>query len=68
MADDHLHELESARIVLVSKRQALAQTIATPGENPDAAIKAIIEVQQAIDVIDHAMEEQQEADELEGDE
>jgi hypothetical protein len=35
----------------------LGQTIAAPGEISQGAISAIIEVQQAIDVIDRAIEE-----------
>ena len=68
MANRTLEDLEKARGVLVAKRIALAKTIATSGENPDAAIKAIIEVQYAIDVIDRAMEEVEESDEFEEDE
>ena len=68
MADDPLQDLEKARAALVAKRLAWATTIAAPGEIPGGAISAIIEVQQAIDVIDHAMEELEEADEQEEDE
>jgi hypothetical protein len=67
MADDPLQDLEKARAALVAKRLAWAKTIAAPGEIPGGAISAIIEVQQAIDVIDHAIEELEAAEE-EGDE
>jgi hypothetical protein len=56
MADD-LRDLKKARAALVAKRLTWAKTIAAPGEIPGGAISAIIEVQQAIDVIDSAMEE-----------
>ena len=65
MTDDPRKDLEKARAALVAKRLTWAKTIATPGEIPGGAISAIIEVQQAIDVIDVAMEELEEADELE---
>ena len=71
MTEDHLQDLEHARAALVNKRLSLAQTIATPGEI-EGAIKSIIEVQHAIEVIDIAIEEleeeelQKELDETEG--
>jgi hypothetical protein len=68
MANDPRKDLEKARAALVAKRLTWTKTIAAPGEIPGGAISAIIEVQQAIDVIDHAMEELEEADELEEDE
>lgn len=65
MADDDLQDLLKARAALVNKRRTWAQTIATPGEVAENAIQAIIEVQQAIEVVDRAIEELEEADELE---
>jgi hypothetical protein len=62
VADEDLEILVDARKALVSKRQALAKTIATSGEIPESAIEGIIQIQQAIEVIDIAMEEAQEAD------
>jgi uncharacterized protein Yka (UPF0111/DUF47 family) len=62
MADNDLQHLMNARAALVSKRLSWAQTIATPGEIAEGAIKAIIEVQQAIEVIDIAIEELEEAE------
>jgi hypothetical protein len=59
MADDDLQDLMSARIALAKKRLSWAQTIAASGD--DDAIKAMIEVQQAIEVIDIAIEELEEA-------
>lgn len=60
MADNDLQHLMNARAALVSKRLSWVQTIATPGEIAEGAIKAIIEVQQAIEVI--AIEELEEAE------
>jgi DNA-binding CsgD family transcriptional regulator len=57
MAHDHLPDLEKARAALVNQRRTWAQTIASPGEIPENAIRAIIEVQRAIEVIDSAIEE-----------
>jgi hypothetical protein len=57
MAHDHLQDLEKARAALVSQRRTWAQTIASPGEIPENAIRAIIEVRRAIEVIDSAIEE-----------
>jgi hypothetical protein len=62
MADDHLQELEKARAALVRKRRTWVQTIADPGDIPSGAIRALIEVQQAIEVIDIAIEELADAD------
>jgi hypothetical protein len=60
MADDDFQHLLNARAALVRKRLAWAQVIATPGEIAEGAISGIIEVQQAIDVIDCALEELEE--------
>jgi hypothetical protein len=68
MADDSLQDFKKARAALVAKRLTWAKTISAPGEIPGGAISAIIEVQQAIDVIDQAMDELEEADEQEEDE
>ena len=61
MADDDLETLMAARAALIKQRLSWAQTIAAAGEIPEAAIKAINEVQQAIEVIDIAIEELGEA-------
>lgn len=68
MADDNIAILMKARAALAGKRLTWAKTISTSGEISDVAIKAIIEVQHAIDVIDRTIEEQEDADELEGEE
>jgi hypothetical protein len=68
MADNELEILTNARAVLVEVRHNFAKTIAAGykrGET-ETAIKSIIEAQQALDVIDHATEELEEADD-EGD-
>lgn len=66
MAEDDLHHLMTARATLAKRRLSWAQSIASQGDTPEA-IKAIIEVQQAIEVIDIAIEEleEEELEELE---
>jgi len=61
MADDDFQSLMKAREALVNKRQACAQIIAGPDEVSEAAMKSIVQVQQAIEVIDIAIEELAEA-------
>jgi hypothetical protein len=56
MADHDPHDLTNARKVLVELRHNWAKAIAA-SDNTEVAIKSIIEVQQAIDVIDHAIDE-----------
>jgi hypothetical protein len=59
MADDDLQDLTKACKVLIEMRHDWAKAIAAGykrGET-ETAIKVIIEVQQAIDVIDRAIEE-----------
>jgi hypothetical protein len=68
MADDEIETLMKARAALARTRLSWAQALATPGTIPDGAVKAIIEAQHAIDVIDHMIEELEEADELEAEE
>jgi hypothetical protein len=65
MADDELETVMNARAALARKRLTWAKTIAQPGEIAAGAIDGLIEVQQAIDVIDRAIEELEEAAELE---
>ena len=67
MADD-FETLMKARVALARKRFTFAQTIATSGDVAEGVMKALIEVQHAIDVIDRAIEEQEDADELEAEE
>ena len=65
MADDNLETLMNARAALARKRLSLAETIATDESIPDAAIKSLIELQQAVEVIDLAIEELEEGELLE---
>lgn len=70
MADDDLQHLTDARKVLIEMRHNWAKAIAAGykrGET-ETAIKGIIEVQEAIDVIDHAIEELEEAEEVDDEE
>jgi 2-keto-4-pentenoate hydratase len=62
MADDDLQHLMNAREALVAKRLTCAQAIAAPGDSPENAIQAIVEVQRAIEVIDMAIEELEQAE------
>ena len=71
MSDEDLKHLMNAREALVQKRLTCAQTIAAPGDVSDNAIRSIIDVQRAIEVIDFAIEELEQAeldDELEEEE
>jgi hypothetical protein len=70
MAEDDIEILTTARNVLVEVRHNLAKTIAAGYKRGDTetAIKSLIEVQQALDVIDHATEEAEEAEDAEDDE
>ncbi len=62
MSDEDLKHLMNAREALVQKRLTCAQTIASPGDISDNAIKSIVEVQRAIEVIDFAIEELEQAE------
>lgn len=71
MSDEDLKHLMNAREALVQKRLAWAQTIASPGDISDNAVRSIVDVQRAIEVIDFAIEELEQAEldeELEGEE
>jgi hypothetical protein len=61
MAVDDLETLMTAREALIKQRLSWAQTIASQSETLDDAIKANIDVQQAIEVIDIAIDELEEA-------
>jgi hypothetical protein len=62
MADDNLEILMNARAALARKRLSLAATIASDESIPVAAIKGLIELQQAVEVIDLAIEELEDAE------
>lgn len=57
MSEEDLKHLMNAREALVQKRLTWAQTIAAPGDVSDTAIRSIVDVQRAIEVIDFAIEE-----------
>ena len=62
MADDDIQQLLNAREALVHHRLTLAHTIAAPGDVPENAIRGIVDVQRAIEVIDVAIEELEQAE------
>lgn len=62
MADDDIQHLMNAREALVAKRLTCAQAIAAPGDIPENAIQSIVEIQRAIEVIDIAIEELEQAE------
>jgi hypothetical protein len=67
MSDEDLKHLMNAREALVHKRLTTAQTMAS-GDVSDNVVRSIVEVQRAIEVIDFAIEELEQAeldDELE---
>jgi hypothetical protein len=69
MADNELEILTNARAVLVELRRDLAKAIAAgykTGET-ETKIKSLIEVQHALDVVDHAAEEVEDAEDEEED-
>jgi hypothetical protein len=66
MAEHDPQDLANARKVLVEMRYKWIKAIAT-GKDTEDAIKGLIEVQQAIDVIDHAIDEFDESDDEEED-
>jgi hypothetical protein len=68
MADGDIETLMKARAALARSRLSWAQTIATPGEIPEMAIRGIINAQRAIDVINRAMEEREDVTEPEAEE
>ena len=62
MSDEDLKHLMNAREALAQKRLTCAQTIAAAGDASDNAIRSIVEVQRAIEVIDFAIEELEQAE------
>ncbi|SHN85172.1 hypothetical protein [Bradyrhizobium erythrophlei] len=61
MSDEDLKHLMNAREALVHKRLTWAQAIAS-SDAPDNAIRSIVEVQRAIEVVDFAIEELEQAE------
>ena len=62
MADDDFQTLMNAREALVAKRLTWAQTIAATGDVPENTIQSIVEIQRAIEVVDMAIEELEQAE------
>jgi hypothetical protein len=56
MAQEHIEELRKARSALVNDRRSRAKAI--PGARTSAALMSFIEVQQAIEAIDHAIKDE----------
>jgi acyl-CoA reductase-like NAD-dependent aldehyde dehydrogenase len=61
MSDEDLKHLMNAREALVQKRLTCAQAIAA-NDTSDNAIRSIVEVQRAIEVVDYAIEELEQAE------
>jgi hypothetical protein len=61
MSDEDLKHLMNAREALVLKRLTWAQAIAS-SDASDNAIRSIIDVQRAIEVVDFAIEELEQAE------
>ena len=61
MSDEDLKHLMNAREALVQKRLTCAQAIAA-NDTFDNAIRSIVEVQRAIEVVDYAIEELEQAE------
>ena len=61
MSDEDLKHLMNAREALVQKRLTWAQAIAS-SDASDNAIRSIVEVQRAIEVVDFAIEELEQAE------
>jgi hypothetical protein len=62
MVDEELQHLMNAREALVHKRLTLAQAIASTDDIPENTIRAIVDVQRAIEVVDVALEELEQAE------
>lgn len=69
MVDDDLQDLMKARTALTNERRTRARGIATSsGTISNELMENVIKVQEAIDVIDRAIEELEEAEEVDEDE
>jgi hypothetical protein len=62
MSDDDIQHLMNAREALVAKRLSCAQTIAAPGDISESAVRSLVDIQRAIEVIDVALEELEQAE------
>ena len=68
MTDDDLQDLMNARAALIKERRNRTKTIANPGAITNEAMANFINVQEAIEAVDRAIDELEEATELEEDE
>jgi hypothetical protein len=62
MSDDDIQHLMNAREALVAKRLSCAQTIAAPGDISESAVRSLVDIQRAIEVVDVALEELEQAE------
>jgi hypothetical protein len=62
MVDEELQHLMNAREALVHKRLTLAQAIASTEDIPENTVRALVDVQRAIEVVDVALEELEQAE------
>jgi hypothetical protein len=62
MSDDDIQHLMNAREALVAKRLSCAQSIAAPGDISESAVRSLVDIQRAIEVIDVALEELEQAE------
>jgi hypothetical protein len=62
MVDEELQHLMNAREALVHKRLTLAQAIASTDDIPENTVRALVDVQRAIEVVDVALEELEQAE------
>ena len=62
MSDDDIQHLMNAREALVAKRLSCAQGIAGSGDISDSAVRSLVDIQRAIEVIDVALEELEQAE------
>jgi hypothetical protein len=70
MAEDQIEDMTNARKVLLEMRHNSVKAIAAGYKRGDTetAMKSLVDVQEAIDVLDFAMAELEEGEELEDDE
>jgi hypothetical protein len=62
MSDEDIQHLMNAREALVAKRLTCAQSIAAAGDIPENAIRSLVDIQRAIEVVDVALEELEQAE------
>lgn len=62
MSDEDIQHLMNAREALVAKRLSCAQAIAAGGDISESAVRSLVDVQRAIEVVDVALEELEQAE------